>query len=84
MEIVGKCMMHSMGAAIDSLITMRSDNKILLDKVSRDDVRGKEGELLLEGEIKQLKMVMDQERLALAQWTRLRTMGELFWFFKGV
>lgn len=84
MEIVGKCMMHSMGEAIDSLITMRSDNKILLDKVSRDDVRGKEGELLLEGEIKQLKMVMDQERLALAQWTRLRTMGELFWFFKGV
>lgn len=84
MEILGKCMMHSMGEAIDSLIMMRSDNKILLDKVSREDVRGKEGELLLEGEVTQLKMVIDQERLALAQWNRLRTMGELFWFFKGV
>lgn len=80
MNMMGNFMLHEMGESIDSLITMRNDNKILLDKVSREDVKGREGELLLEGEIKQLKRVMEQERLALTQWGRLRSMGELFWF----
>lgn len=84
MSRFGKCMMYAMGEAVDSLEVMRADNRILLDKVSREDVRGKEGELLLEGELEQLKGVMDQERLALAQWGRCRAMGEVFWFFGGV
>lgn len=83
-EMFGNCFMHNMGEVIDQLIKMKADNRILLDKVSREDVKGREAELLMDSELKQLKEVVESERLGLAKWNRMRNMGETLWFMRGV
>lgn len=83
-SILGKCLMFNMGEVLDQLETMKKDNKILLDKISREDVRGREAELLLESELNQLKHVVECEKSGLAKLQRLRAMGELLWFSNTV
>lgn len=79
-SILGKCLMFNMGEALDQLEQTKLANRILLDKISREDVRGREAELLLESELKQLKEVVESEKTALAKFQRLRAMGGVFWF----
>lgn len=79
-SMLGKCFMFNMGEVLDQLEQIKIENKILLDKISREDVRGHEVELLLESELAQLKNVVDSEKSGLAKFFRLRAMGELFWF----
>lgn len=79
-KIIGKCLMYNMGEILEHIETIKIENKILLDKISREDVRGREVELLLESEFAQLKKVVDSERAGLAKWQRSRLMGELLWF----
>lgn len=79
-EILAKCLMFNMGEILDQMEHIKMENKILLDKISREDVRGREVELLLESELAQLKKVVESEKIGLSKWTRLRAMGEMLWF----
>jgi DNA-directed RNA polymerase III subunit RPC3 len=82
--ILAKCLMFNMGEVLDQIEQMKKDNRILLDKISRDDVRGHEGELLLESELSQLKKVVESEKIGMAKFQRLRALGEVLWFFNTV
>lgn len=79
-SMLGKCFMFNMGEVLEQMEQIKMENKILLDKISREDVRGHEVELLLESELAQLKGVVESEKSGLAKFLRLRAMGELFWF----
>lgn len=83
-RILGNCLMFNMGESLDSLENMKLENRILLDKISREDVRGREAELLLESELKQLKKIVDDERTGMAKFQRLRVLGEVLWFTETV
>lgn len=82
-KILGNCLMFNMGEVLDQMEEIKVENKILLDKISREDVKGHEVELLLESELKQLKLVVESEKQRVAQFQRLRAMGELLWFTCG-
>lgn len=58
---------------------LKEDNSTLLTKANRDDVKGKETELLLPSELNQLKMVNERE---LNIWTRVSRMLSLWEIFK--
>mgnify|MGYP002413430914 FL=1 len=78
------CLIHNMGEVLESLEDIRFDNKILLDKVSRNDVKGREQELLLAGELKQLQKYYEFERQTLAKFFRLRSAVDVFEFMDGI
>lgn len=83
-RILGKCLMFNMGECLENIENMKLENRILLDKISREDVRGREAELLLESELKQLKQIVEDERTGMAKFQRLRLLGELLWFTETV
>ncbi|CDH16407.1 probable DNA-directed RNA polymerase III subunit RPC3 [Zygosaccharomyces bailii] len=58
---------------------LKEDNMTLLTKANRDDVKGKETELLLPSELNQLKMVNERE---LNIWTRVARLLSLWEAFK--
>jgi DNA-directed RNA polymerase III subunit RPC3 len=79
-QTMGRCLVHGMAGVLDGVERARGANRMLLDKVSRADVRGREGELLLAGELAQLRAVVDGERRALAQLQRLRALAGVLLF----
>lgn len=83
-RILGKCLMFNMGECLENIENMKLENRILLDKISREDVRGREAELLLESELKQLKKIVEDERTGMAKFQRLRILGETLWFTETV
>ncbi|VEU22027.1 DEKNAAC103026 [Brettanomyces naardenensis] len=84
LDIFKNSIIFNMGEVLDSLDDIKMDNKILLDKVSRDDVRGREQELLLAGELQQLQKYYEYERQALAKFSRMRSAIDVFEFMNGV
>lgn len=73
-------LVYNMGEVLERLEVLRLNNRILLDKVSRDDVRGKEDQLLLSSELEQLHKYYDNERTAVAKLTRLRSAMDVLGF----
>lgn len=59
---------------------LKVENQTLLTKANRDDVKGRENELLLPSEINQLKMVNERELNVLTRTTRLLSLWEVFKF----
>lgn len=60
---------------------LKEDNLTLLTKANRDDVKGRETELLLPSELNQLKMVNERELNILARISRLLSLWEVFKLF---
>lgn len=60
---------------------LKSENSTLLQKANREDVKGRETELLLPSELNQLKMVNERELNALIRSQRLLSLWEVFKFF---
>lgn len=60
---------------------IEDENKTLLMKANRDDVKGKERELLLPSELNQLKMVNERELNIFTRSFRLMSLWEVFEFF---
>ncbi|AET38517.1 DNA-directed RNA polymerase III subunit C82 Ecym_2821 [Eremothecium cymbalariae DBVPG len=60
---------------------LKECNTTLLTKAQRDDVKGREVELLLPSELNQLKMVNERELNGHARRTRLLTLWEVFKLF---
>ncbi|CDO92174.1 unnamed protein product [Kluyveromyces dobzhanskii CBS 2104] len=66
---------------ISKLETLKEENATLLKKANRDDVKGREMELLLASEINQLKLVNDRELNGLVRRHRLISLWEVFKLF---
>ncbi|SCU80646.1 LAFA_0C00408g1_1 [Lachancea sp. 'fantastica'] len=60
---------------------LKNENSTLLKKANRDDVKGKEVELLLPSELNQLKMVNERELNGLTRCSRILSLWEVFKFF---
>ncbi|SCV04851.1 LAMI_0H19944g1_1 [Lachancea mirantina] len=60
---------------------LKTDNATLLTKANREDVKGKERELLLPSEINQLKMVNEGELNGLTRRIRIVSIWEIFEFY---
>ena len=58
--------------------SLRAENVTLLTKANRDDVKGKEEELLLPSELNQLKMVNERELNSFSRISRLLSLWEVF------
>ncbi|KAL6950728.1 hypothetical protein ACO0QE_000009 [Hanseniaspora vineae] len=59
---------------------LKKENQILLEKAEREDVKGREEELLLSSELNQLKMVNERELNSLTRMNRLISLWEVFKF----
>ncbi|CAI6921546.1 ANL_collapsed_G0058480.mRNA.1.CDS.1 [Saccharomyces cerevisiae] len=57
---------------------LKQENSSLLKKANRDDVKGRENELLLPSELNQLKMVNERELNVFARLSRLLSLWEVF------
>lgn len=57
---------------------LKQENSTLLKKANRDDVKGRENELLLPSELNQLKMVNERELNVFARLSRLLSLWEVF------
>lgn len=70
----------NMANLINKIELLKEKNKILLTKVERDDVAGKEEELLLTSELNQLKMINEREMSSFVRINRLLSLWEVFQF----
>lgn len=59
---------------------LKNNNSTLLMKANREDVRGREAELLLPSELNQLKMIKERELNAYVRITRVISLWEIFNF----
>ncbi|CCD26904.1 DNA-directed RNA polymerase III subunit C82 NDAI_0J00120 [Naumovozyma dairenensis CBS 421] len=57
---------------------LRNENSTLLTKANRDDVKGREAELLLPSELNQLKMVNERELNTFGRISRVLSLWEVF------
>ncbi|CCE83643.1 Piso0_004227 [Millerozyma farinosa CBS 7064] len=71
-------LLFSMAELSQNIIDFKSENKILLEKCEREDVKGHEDELLLESELKLLKNLKAREILNIGKINRLKSMFEVF------
>ncbi|OWB71199.1 transferase activity protein [[Candida] boidinii] len=81
-KLICESLFFNMGECLERIELLKSDNKILLDKISREDVKGREHELLLTSELKQLQTIFENEKLGLAKFNRLKSSAEIFYFFE--
>ncbi|KAG7856825.1 hypothetical protein KL939_003610 [Ogataea angusta] len=79
-EMFKKSILFNMGEALEKLEQCKKQNKILLDKVNREDVKGREQELLLPSELKQLEEYYEYESTWITKFGRLRTAIDVFEF----
>lgn len=80
-NVIKNSIVYNMAEVLSMLEDLKLDNKVLLDKVEREDVKGKEEELLIKSELEQLKTFYDNEMKGLGQFMRLRTAFDCFEFF---
>lgn len=83
-RMLANCLLFNAGEVLSGVEERKDENKILLAKLSRTDVKGHESELLLPSELEQLNMISSANRADMARLQRLRHMGVLFWFTETV
>ncbi|XBW35258.1 hypothetical protein QEN19_000823 [Hanseniaspora menglaensis] len=70
----------NMANLINKIELLKEKNKVLLNKAEREDVAGKEEELLLTSELNQLKMINEREMSSFVRLNRLISLWEVFQF----
>lgn len=65
---------YNLGEIVTNIGQLRSENKILLDKCNREDVRGKEVEVLIESELVKLNQIYEEELQQLSRYSRILSM----------
>ncbi|CCF56324.1 hypothetical protein KAFR_0B00240 [Kazachstania africana CBS 2517] len=68
----------NMGNLLFKKEKLNEENSTLLTKANRDDVKGREAELLLASELNQLKMVNERQLTSFTRLTRLISLWEAF------
>ncbi|CCH45475.1 DNA-directed RNA polymerase III subunit [Wickerhamomyces ciferrii] len=71
----------NIGQLFEKIDFLKQENASLLAKANREDVKGKESELLLASELTQLKQVQDRELESVVKINRLVSIWEVFKFF---
>ncbi|SCV05110.1 LANO_0H00254g1_1 [Lachancea nothofagi CBS 11611] len=80
-DFMKKNLTWNIGNLYHKIEDLKNENSTLLKKANRDDVKGKEAELLLPSELNQLKMVNERELNGLTRNQRLLSLWEVFKFF---
>ncbi|ODV82130.1 DNA-directed RNA polymerase III subunit RPC3 [Suhomyces tanzawaensis NRRL Y-17324] len=71
-------LMFTMGKILTNVENFKEDHKILLEKCEREDVKGKEEELLLDSELKVLRDLQVREVKSLARFNRIKAMVDVY------
>lgn len=72
------CLLFCMAEILTSIQELKEDHKILLEKCERDDVKGKEEELLLDSELKTLKTLQLKEIDYIGKFNRIKSLYNIF------
>ncbi|ODQ79945.1 hypothetical protein BABINDRAFT_161609 [Babjeviella inositovora NRRL Y-12698] len=81
MELISNSLMYNIGQLLEGIQDMKRNNAILLDKANRDDVKGKEEELLLASELSELKNLQSSEVNSIALANRVRSLFDVLHVF---
>lgn len=69
---------YCMAEILQNIQMFKHENKILLEKCEREDVKGNEEELLLDSELKTLKNLQTREIINVGKFNRIKTLYEVF------
>ncbi|ODV83602.1 hypothetical protein CANARDRAFT_209023 [[Candida] arabinofermentans NRRL YB-2248] len=84
LKLFKNSLIFNMAELLELIEDDKNLNKILLDKISRIDVKGKEKELLMINELKQLHNFYKFEKNCLSKFQRLKTSFEIFSFMSDL
>lgn len=71
----------NMGKVLENIKELKESNSLLITKINRDDVKGKELDYLLPSELKQLKSMREKDLELSIRLNRLVSIWEVFKFF---
>lgn len=71
-------MAHTMADILAKMASLKLDNKILLEKCEREDVKGHENELLLDTELKTLRSLQNREVAHIGRFNRVKWLYVVF------
>ena len=74
-------LMYSMAQILENIEIFKYEDRILLDKCEREDVKGHEEEYLLESELKTLSALNARETSNIGKFNRLKSLYEVFALF---
>lgn len=74
-------LMYSMAQILENIEMFKYEDRILLDKCEREDVKGHEEEYLLESELKALSALNARETSNIGKFNRLKSLYEVFALF---
>ncbi|ODV93525.1 hypothetical protein PACTADRAFT_52097 [Pachysolen tannophilus NRRL Y-2460] len=77
-NILKNCLNYNMAHILHLITDKKSENKILIDKSLRDDVKGREEEMLIESELVKLNELYNFEISNLVKFNRLRSLVDVF------
>lgn len=77
-RFLSDALMYDMAEILTNIARFKLDNKILLEKCDREDVKGHEEELLLESELKTLRQLQQRELLNLGRLHRVMWLQIVF------
>jgi DNA-directed RNA polymerase III subunit RPC3 len=80
-DFVKKNLCWNMGQLLDKIKDLKESNALLITKINRDDVKGKELDYLLPSELVQLKQMKDKELELSIRFNRLASLWEVFQFY---
>lgn len=80
-QLISDNLMNEMGRLLENVDILKYDNRLLLSKVNREDVKGKESELLMVNELNQLNWLTEKEMNCIGRIHRARSIWEIFVIF---
>ncbi|CAI5755787.1 unnamed protein product [Candida verbasci] len=77
-EFLLNCLIYDLGECLNIIQNFKFENKILLEKCNRIDVKGKENELLMESELKTLHSLQNREIKFMVKFNRIKSLYDIF------
>jgi DNA-directed RNA polymerase III subunit RPC3 len=77
-DFLAASIVFSMAEILTNIQIFKNDHKILLAKCEREDVKGREDELLLDSEVKTLKGLQSREINNIGRFNRLKSIYDVF------
>lgn len=78
LSLIEANLVNEMATLYTSIRDLKVKNKLLLSKVKREDIKGREAELLLSNELNQLKWINEKELNCIGRVQRTRSLWEVF------
>ena len=77
-DFIANSLVYNMGLILERIHDMKHSHRVLLDKCERQDVKGKEQELLLDSELTTLNQIQAREIYNIGKMNRLKGMYDVF------